>query len=135
MPKYDFKCLDCGRRFELFITYKDYGKKAVVCPYCENEHVIRRINRIRIAHSTEARFEDYSDPSMFDRLEDDPKAMGRMMREMSKETGEDMGPEFDDVVGRLESGQTPQEIEKELPDFDEPNDITGGFDSDTDDLE
>ena len=51
-------------------------------------------------------------------LEDDPKALGRMMRKMGKEMGgEDMPPEFDDVVDRLESGQSPEEIEKEMPDL------------------
>ena len=135
MPTYNYKCLDCNKPFEIFIAYKDYGSKAVLCPYCQSEHVIRRVNRIRIAHSTESRLEDYSDPAMFDKLEDDPKAIGRMMREMSKETGEDMGPEFDDVVGRLESGQTPKEIEKELPDFDGPDDASGGMGGDLDGLE
>ena len=33
-------------------------------------------------------------------LEDDPKAMGQMMRKMGKEMGEDLPPEFDDVVDR-----------------------------------
>ncbi len=127
MPTYDFKCLDCSKRFDVYIRYEEYGKKAFACPYCKSEHVTRRINQIRIAHSTETRIEDYSDPDMIDKLENDPKAMGRMMREISKEAGEDMGPEFDDVVGRLESGQTPQEIEKELPDNDTPNDVSGGF--------
>ena len=34
-----------------------------------------------------------------------------MMRKMSSEMGEDMGPEFDEVVGRLEAGQSPEDIE------------------------
>lgn len=50
-------------------------------------------------------------------LEDDPKAMGRMMRKMGKEMGEDLPPEFDDVVGRLEAGQSPEEIESAIPDL------------------
>jgi hypothetical protein len=36
---------------------------------------------------------------------------------MGKEMGEDLPPEFDEVVGRLESGQSPEEIEKEIPDL------------------
>jgi len=56
-----------------------------------------------------------SDFSGFEGMEDDPKAMGQMMRKMGKEMGEEMPPEFDEVVGRLESGQSPEEIEKEVP--------------------
>jgi hypothetical protein len=40
-----------------------------------------------------------------------------MMRKMSSEMGEDMGPEFDEMVDRLEKGQSPEEIEKALPDL------------------
>lgn len=50
-------------------------------------------------------------------LEDDPKAMGRMMRKMGKEMGEDLPPEFNEVVDRLESGQNPEDIEKAIPDL------------------
>ena len=58
-----------------------------------------------------------SDFSVFEGLEDDPKAMGHMMRKMGKEMGEDMPPEFDEVVDRLESGQSPEDIEKSIPDL------------------
>jgi hypothetical protein len=40
-----------------------------------------------------------------------------MMRKMGNEMGEDLPPEFDDVVDRLEKGQSPEDIEKELPDL------------------
>ena len=61
------------------------------------------------------------DFSGFEGLEDDPKEMGRMMRKMGKEMGEDLPPEFDEVVDRLESGQSPEEIEKEVPDLGSAN--------------
>ena len=57
------------------------------------------------------------DFSGFEGLEDDPKAMGRMMRKMGKEMGEELPVEFDEVVDRLESGQSPEEIEKAVPDL------------------
>ena len=66
------------------------------------------------------------DFSGFEGLEDDPKAMGQMMRKMGKEMGEEMPPEFDEVVDRLESGQSPEDIESVMPDL-------GGGDADGDD--
>jgi Flp pilus assembly protein TadB len=39
------------------------------------------------------------------------------MRQMSSEMGEELGPEFDEVVDRLEAGQSPEEIESALPDL------------------
>ena len=58
-----------------------------------------------------------ADPSALEGLEDDQRAMGQMMRKMSREMGEDMGPEFDEVIDRLESGQSPEEIEQAVPDL------------------
>jgi hypothetical protein len=49
--------------------------------------------------------------------ENDPKSLGRWMRKMSNEVGEDLGPEFDEVVGRLEAGESPEDIEKSLPEL------------------
>ena len=50
-------------------------------------------------------------------LEDDPKAMARMMRKMGNEMGEDLPSEFNEVVDRLEAGQSPEEIESVIPDL------------------
>lgn len=125
MPNYTYGCLDCKKRFDVFMAYSEYGTKIVACPFCNSENVQRRIGRIRIARSEESRLENIADPSTLDGLEDDPRAMGRMMRQMSREMGEDMGPEFDEVIDRLESGQSPEEIEDAIPDLGADSDSPG----------
>jgi hypothetical protein len=76
------------------------------------------MTKVRIAKSEEGRIESMADDfSGFEGLEDDPKAMGRMMRKMGKEMGEELPAEFDEVVDRLESGQSPEEIESAIPDL------------------
>jgi hypothetical protein len=78
------------------------------------------VPRVRVMRSDESRLnnlESLADPSALDGLEDDPQAMGRMMRQMGQELGEDMPPEFDEVIDRLEKGQSPEEIESALPDL------------------
>lgn len=117
MPNYQYRCLNCRKRFELFMTYSEYGSKQVHCPHCDSDQVQRRIGRIRFARSEESHLESMADPSQLDGLEDDPKALGRMMRKMSNEMGEEMGPEFDEVIDRLEAGQSPEEIEEAVPDI------------------
>jgi putative FmdB family regulatory protein len=117
MPTYDFRCLNCHRHFEIVQPYNDYGKSPLRCPYCQSPNVQRKIGRIRFARSEESRLENMADPGNLEGLENDPKALGKMMRQMSSETGEEMGPEFDEVVHRLESGQNPEEIEKQMPDL------------------
>ena len=59
--------------------------------------------------------EQLSDPSNFNDIdENDPKSVGRFMRRMGGEMGEDMGGEFNEMAGRLEAGEDPQAIENEL---------------------
>ena len=115
MPTYEYRCLDCRKRFEVFMTYAEYGTRAVTCLHCGSSNVQRRIGRVRVARSEESRLEDLADPSKLAGLEDDPKTLGRMMRQMSKEVGEDLGDVFDEVVSRLEAGQSPEDIEREIP--------------------
>ncbi|MEZ4512555.1 MAG: FmdB family zinc ribbon protein [Chloroflexota bacterium] len=118
MPYYDYLCQTCRRPARLFFTYAEYGVKTAVCPHCQSEHLKRRIRRVALAKSEDARLDNFSDDAMlagFD--EDDPQAMGRFMRKMSQEMGEDLGDEFNEVVDRLEKGESPESIEKALPDL------------------
>lgn len=119
MPYYPYRCLDCKRRFEIFLSYAEYGQKPVTCAHCGSSKVQRRIIRVRFARSEESRIEDLSDAADLEGLEEDPRALGRMMRKMSREMGEDLGPEFNEVIDRLEKGQSPEEIEKEMPELSE----------------
>ncbi len=130
MPTYQYRCKDCQKRFEIFMTYSEYDTRTIICSHCQSSNVMRRIGRIRFARSEESRLENLADPSALAGMEDDPRAMGKMMRQMSHEMGEEMGPEFDEVIDRLEAGQSPDDIEKAIPDLAEAGGEAGGGDFD-----
>jgi putative FmdB family regulatory protein len=118
MPTYEYHCLDCKKRVVLYQSYEDYGVKSVACPHCGSADLKRLIGRVRFARSEDSRLEDLSDPGSWGDLnEEDPRAMARMMRKMSDEMGEEMPPEFDEVVDRLEAGEDPESIEKSMPEL------------------
>lgn len=117
MPTYEYRCKDCNQKFELFLSYQEYESTPVTCPACGGKGPERIIRPVRISRTEQARLDSLSDPGVLDGLDDDPQTLGKMMREMSRELGEDMGSEFDEVVDRLEKGQTPEEIERDLPDL------------------
>lgn len=118
MPTYDFICNTCNQRFDIFQTFSEYGKKPVNCTHCNSADVRRRMTKVRIAKSETSRMESMTDGiGNLEGLENDPKALGQMMRKMGSEMGEELPPEFDDVVDRLEAGQSPEEIESALPDL------------------
>jgi putative FmdB family regulatory protein len=118
MPTYEYRCLDCRKRVAIYQSYEDYGRVPVACPHCGGGRLERRIGRVRVARSEESRLDTLSDPSDWgDVDENDPRSVGRMMRRMGSEMGEDMPAEFDEVVDRLEAGESPEEIEKDIPDL------------------
>jgi len=119
VPVYEYRCQDCQRRFSLFWrTFSDAETEVPTCPHCNGTRLTRLMSRIRVLHSEESRLESLADPSaMPDLDENDPKSLGRWMRQMGSEVGEDLGPEFDEVVGRLESGESPESIEESMPDL------------------
>lgn len=118
MPNYDYHCQDCGQRATIYQSYQEYGEVEVECPNCGSRDINRLINRVRIARSEESRMDSLADPSaLADLDENDPKSLARAMRSMSTEMGEDMPPEFDEVVGRLEAGESPEQIEQSMPEL------------------
>ena len=117
MPTYDYICGACRKRFDVYLSYQEYGVKAVACAHCGSANVRRRVPRVRVLKSDQARMDALADPAKLDALDSDPVALGRMMRQMGSEMGEDLPHEFGEVVDRLEAGQSPEEIEGALPDL------------------
>lgn len=126
MPTYDFICNSCSQRFDVFLTYADYGRVPVHCSYCDSADVRRRMTKVRIAKSEEGRMESLADNlGGFEGLEENPAELGRMMKKMGREMGEELPAEFGEVVDRLEAGQSPDEIEAALPDLNTGDGTTG----------
>jgi len=119
MPIYEYSCQDCGRRVSLlWRTFADAESRQAVCPRCGGTHLTRLISRVAVLRSEESHLDDLTDPGDMAGLdENDPKSLARFMRKMAGETGEDLGPEFDEVVGRLEAGEDPESIENAMPDL------------------
>lgn len=121
MPAYEYICDECHLSFNLRISYALYGKTAAVCPRCGSTAVTRCFRQVRIGRSEETRmqqFEELADARKLERGDEDPAEIGRMMRTLNRESGAEMGESFNEVVDRLEHGQTSAEIEKDLPDLD-----------------
>ena len=119
MPIYEYRCQDCRRRVSIFWrSFSEAQQGEPLCPRCGGTELTRLISRVRVVRSEEGRLEDMADSSFLSGLdENDPRSMGRMMRRMADEMGEDVGPEFDEVIGRLEAGESPEDIEGSMPDL------------------
>lgn len=119
MPIYEYRCNDCRKRVAVYWrSFSEVETARPRCPACDGGNLTRLISRVAVLRSEESRLENLADPSSLAGLdENDPKSMARWMRKMSREMGEDLGPEFDEAVDRLEAGQSPEEIEAAMPDL------------------
>ncbi|MBI4497169.1 MAG: zinc ribbon domain-containing protein [Chloroflexi bacterium] len=104
MPLYEYRCQQCRRRFTVLL--RSFSTEvAARCTACGSADVARLISTFAVLKSEESRLEQMSDPSWLgDVDENDPRSMARWMRRMGAELGEDLGPEFSEMVDRLEAG-------------------------------
>lgn len=129
MPIYEYRCQQCQKRFTIFWrTISEAQGQTPTCPRCGSGDVQRLVSRVRFVRSGGSLLEGDALDDLSDFDENDPKSLGRMMRRMRDELGDeagDLGPEFDEVVTRLEKGDSPEEIEKALPDLGAEPDAAG----------
>jgi putative FmdB family regulatory protein len=127
MPIYEYRCSDCRKKVSVFFrSLSVVNHNAARCPICGGSHLTRLVSRVRAIRSEEARLDSLADDTTMSGMDEkDPKSMGRWMRKMAAESGEGMPPEFDEVVGRLEAGEDPENIEKSMPELAEGMGGTG----------
>ncbi len=111
MPIYEYVCLSCKRRSSiLFRSFSQVTEP--VCAHCGSMDLKRLVSRFAVAKSEESRMDDLADPGNFGDLdENDPRSVARWARRMGDEMGEDLGPEFDEMVERMEGGEMPDDME------------------------
>lgn len=131
MPTYEYRCNETGRHFEInYKTYADFDQAVPRSPYTGSTNVTRIIRRVALARSGSVQLDriESGDLNALSELENaDPQTLGRVMRHFGSQLDEDLGNEFDEVVERLESGQTPEEIERTMPlGGDDVADVEGG---------
>lgn len=119
MPIYEYRCNKCKRRVSLLVRgFSDPPSKA--CPRCGSGDLSRLISKVAVLKSEESRLEELTDPSALgDVDENDPKSMAQFMRRMGGQMGEDLGPEFDEMVDRMEAGEMPDDVDGDGGDSDE----------------
>ena len=144
MPIYEYYCPDNNKIYQFYAKTVAQGETTPVCPDSPDYRMVKRVSGFAIGNAAsisqaggpvkdgeEGPVADsgdgLDDPRMeaaFGQLEqemegvdeNDPKAMGRMMRRMSELTGENLDGEMEEVVRKLEEGQDPEKIEEEMGD-------------------
>jgi putative FmdB family regulatory protein len=124
VPIYEYRCLACKRRTSVFVRSVS-SPASGGCDHCGSKKLSRLMSKFAV-HKPGI---DFDNPASMDSLdESDPRAMARMMRQMGEESGEDMGSEFEQMLGRIESGEDPDSVMAESGDGDDGAEAFGDDD-------
>jgi len=109
MPVYEYRCQGCKRRVSLF--FRSFSAVSdPVCPRCGSTQLTKLVSRVAVMKSEESRLDEMADPSSLAGLdENDPKSIAGWARKMGQEMGEDLGPEYEEMVDRMEAGEMPDD--------------------------
>ncbi|OPL19460.1 MAG: hypothetical protein AVO35_10605 [Candidatus Aegiribacteria sp. MLS_C] len=114
MPIYEYLCRRCNTIFQ-FLVRNPSTDTSPRCPRCHESDMMERVMSTFSVGRGSASFDDIADDASLDGLDtDDPRAMARAIRHMADEMGEDLGPQVDEALTRLEAGEDPEKIEREL---------------------
>jgi len=116
LPIYEYLCGKCNLIFQFFV--RSQGGADPACPKCGAgglERVMSTFAPVR-GNSSQASSGDGVPADLAGLDESDPRAMARAIRRMADEMGEGLGPELDEAITRLEAGEDPEQVERELED-------------------
>jgi putative FmdB family regulatory protein len=100
VPVYEFACNNCNSPLSVFVRSVN-SEVGASCERCGSKDLRRLVSKFAVIRGPGSVSLD--DLAGLD--ENDPRAMAAWARQMQAESGEDMGPEFEDMVGRLERGE------------------------------
>ena len=105
MPIYEYRCQSCNRKFSVFFrSFSETSEPS--CSHCGGENPTRIISQVAVITS----WNDFmgnmpSWESMTDFDEDDPRSVADMLRTMKDRTGQDIGPEGEEFLARMDTGE------------------------------
>ena len=105
MPIYEYRCNNHHRRVSILV--RSFSESSTSCPSCGSTELNRLFSTFSVRKPDQAIYEDIlSDKQLVRGLEsNDPRALAEWNKRMSR--GEEVAPEYEDMLGKLEAGEMP----------------------------
>lgn len=136
MPIYEFFCADCNTVFSFFSATVAPGARPA-CPRCGRPELPRRPSRFAARSGARAPADEGEESDALAGLDDerlerafesmasefealdgaaepDPRQLSRVMRRFAELTGLEAGPKLKDLLSRLDRGEDPEALEREM---------------------
>ncbi len=131
MPIYEFYCDSCNVIFNFFSSKIDTSSEPD-CPKCGKQKLARQISKFSTIRTNgqgegdplsgldETKMEKAFESLMKETEslnEDDPRQVASLMRKFTDQTGLNLGGVMDEAISRMEAGEDPDTIEREMGDL------------------
>jgi len=133
MPEYEFFCGECNTIYQFFSKTINTSK-IPNCPKCKStqlERIACSFSAVTGSSDNDSNSDDLPqiDEAKMEKAmtslakeanridENDPRQAANLMRKLSKETGIKLGSGMEEALSRMEKGEDPDEIEKEMGDL------------------
>jgi putative FmdB family regulatory protein len=131
MPIYEFYCDHCNIIFN-FLSRRIDTDTVPPCPKCSREGLERRVSTFATIGKAKENSDDPLaglDESKMERAfeslmreaegmnEEDPRQMAALMRKFTDKTGISLGGSMEEAISRLEAGEDPEQVEREMGDL------------------
>ena len=139
MPIYEFYCEDCHTIFS-FYSKTISNTRQPTCPKCKKRKLEKQISAFAMTGRAKEPAEGGGpedlpfDESKMERAmntlaseaeglnEDDPRQAAKLMRKFTDMTGMELGKGMTEALNRMESGEDPEQVEKDMGDLLEKED-------------
>lgn len=117
MPIYEYRCDNCRRKVEVFVRDPSLSSSAR-CSQCGGEDLTRVFSKfaMRRSKSDKSVYDDILSDSKLTKglMQNDPRALAEWSRKMSRAADEDVTPETEELMDRMEAGEDVSEIMQEI---------------------
>ncbi len=113
MPIYEYRCNNCRRRVEVFVQGFSPPSNPT-CSRCGSKNLDRVFSKfaVRRSKSDKSVYDDILSDSKLTQglMRNDPRALAEWSRKMSRAADEDITPETEELMDRMEAGEDISEV-------------------------
>ncbi len=112
MPIYEYRCNGCQRRISLFSRGFTGSTTSATCPQCGSQDLHRLFSTFSVRKSYMDTYEDIlSDRDLVTGLmHNDPRSLVDWNRRMTRHSDEELTPQYQEVMERMEAGEMPTDL-------------------------
>jgi putative FmdB family regulatory protein len=111
MPIYEYRCNACNKRVTVF-QRQITAPMSAVCPNCGGSDLRRLVSRFAVVRNEDQMLDSLDNDSLLSGVdENDPRSVAAWARKMQSKMGEEVEPEFEEMIDRMEAGEMPDDLD------------------------